>query len=193
MPRVGGTCNQATRAPSGPAAVTAAIVGRLPLSGILAMRRSIACPLALLALVAAPLGAAHSQSGAPHAWLFGEWTGGLFPVPEGLTTQACLGEPTVIFTRDAVMRAALTDVTYTQRVIVTARTSPGQTDIQFTPAVDSLAATSNGLLGLDAPKAAAGFGCDSDDVLHVRRVNDNEIVFPGCREFPNPLVRCPAR
>jgi len=156
------------------------------------MRRSVACLFVLVSL-AAPLGHARAQSGAPHAWLFGAWVGGLFPVAADVTPQACLGQPTVIFTRDVVMRAQLIDATYVQRVIVTARTKGGQTDIQFTPAVDTLAATSNGLLGLDPPKAAAGFGCETDDVLHVLRHGDNEIVFPGCREFPNPLVRCQGR
>jgi len=156
------------------------------------MRRYVACLLALLALAAA--GQARGQSGAPHPWwLFGAWTGGLFPVPPGLGAQACLAEPTVIFTRDVVLRASLTDVTFTQRVIVTARTQAGQTEFEFTPAQDTLAATSNGLLGLAAPKAAAGFGCERDDVLHVRWVNENEIQFPGCADFPNPLVRCPER
>jgi hypothetical protein len=155
------------------------------------MRRSVACLLAVVALV--PWGAAHAQSGAPHSWLFGAWVGGLFPVPPGLTAQACLGQPTVIFTRDVVLRAQLTDVTFAQRVIVTARTVASHTDFAFTPAVDALAATSNGLLGLEAPKAAAGFGCESEDVLHVQRSSETEITFPGCREFPNPLVRCPAR
>jgi hypothetical protein len=156
-----------------------------------AMRRSAACLIALLALAAAPK-PAHSQ-GAPHGWLFGAWTGGLFPVPAGLSPQACLGQPTVIFTRDVVLRGSLTEVTFGQRVIVTARTTAGQTEIEFTPAVDALAANSNGLLGLAAPKAAAGFGCESDDVLHVRRINENEISFPGCHDFPNPLVRCTER
>ena len=166
------------------------------------MRHS-AARLLILAVALAPATAARAQSGAqqsgaqqsgaPHAWLFGAWVGGLFPAPEKMSAQACLGQPAVIFTRDVVMRAQLTEAGYVQRVIVTARTAGGQTDIQFTPAVDALAATSNGLLGLDAPKAAAGFGCDSDDVLHVRRISDTEIEFPGCRDFPNPLVRCPAR
>jgi hypothetical protein len=156
------------------------------------MRRSVIFLPALLALAAVP-SVARGQSGGPHSWLFGAWTGGLFPVPPGLTAQACLGQPTVVFTRDVVLRAQLTEVTFAQRVIVTARTSPGQTDFQFTPALDPLAATSNGLLGLDAPRAAAGFGCESEDVLHVRRVNENEILFPGCAEFPNPLERCPAQ
>lgn len=156
------------------------------------MRRRVACLLALLIFAAVPWSVARSQSGGPHAWLFGAWTGGLFPVPPGLTAQACLGQPTVIFTRDVVLRASLTDVMFAQRVIVTARTSAGQTDIQFTPSVDALATTSNGLLGLSAPNAAAGFGCESADVLHVQRVGENEIRFPGCHDFPNPLVRCPA-
>jgi hypothetical protein len=153
------------------------------------MRRTALALLATL-MLSAP---SHAQSGGPHSWLFGEWTGGLFPVPESMSAQACLGQPTVIFARDVVLRAVLTDVTFTQRVIVTARTTAGQTDIQFTPALDSLAATSNGLLGLDQPKAAAGFGCESEDVLHVRRLSENQIVFPGCKEFPNPLVRCPGK
>jgi hypothetical protein len=155
------------------------------------MRRFLACVFVLL--LALPAGAARAQSGAPHSWLFGAWVGGLFPVTGDVTPLACLGQPTVIFTRDVVMRAQLTEAAYAQRVIVTARTTGGQTDILFTPSVDALAATSNGLLGLDPPKAAAGFGCDSEDVLHVQRHGDNEIVFPGCRDFPNPLVRCPAR
>ena len=41
-------------------------------------------------------------------------------------------------------------------------------------------------------QAAGGFGCESPDVLHVERVKQNEISFPGCKDFPNPLVRCPA-
>ena len=155
------------------------------------MRRCAACLLALLLCVALP-GGARSQSGAPHAWLFGAWTGGLFPVPAGVSAQACLGQPTVIFTRDVVLRATLTEVTFTQRVIATARTAGGNTEFEFTPALDPLAATSNGLLGLQAPRPAAGFGCETPDVLHVKRINENEIVFPGCREFPDPLVRCPA-
>jgi hypothetical protein len=156
------------------------------------MHRYVLSLLSLL-VAAVPARVAQSQSGAPHAWLYGSWTGGLFPAPPNVSAQACLGQPTVIFTRDVVLRASLTDVTFSQRVIVTARTSGGQTEFEFTPAVSSLAATSNGLLGLEPPKPAAGFGCETDDVLHVRRINDNEISFPGCRDFPNPLVRCPGR
>ena len=158
-----------------------------------AARLLVLSALATVPLATGPIAPARAQSGPPHAWLFGAWTGGLFPAPEGLSAQACLGQPTVIFTRDVVIRGQLTDVSYVERVVVTARTTSGQTDIQFTPAADTLAATSNGLLGLEAPKAPAGFGCEDEDVLHVKRISDNEIAFPGCRDFPNPLVRCPSR
>jgi hypothetical protein len=157
------------------------------------MPRLLASLLAILLAAVALAPPARAQSGAPHAWLFGAWVGGLFPATASVSAQACLGQPTVIFTRDVVLRAQLTEPAYVQRVIVTARTVRGQTEFEFTPAVDPLAANSNGLLGLDAPKAVAGFGCESDDVLHVKRVSENEIVFPGCRDFPNPLVRCPGR
>lgn len=128
-----------------------------------------------------------AQSQPPHAWLFGSWTGGLFPVPSGLSTQACLAQPVVIFTRDAVLRASLTDPTYTQRVIETARTTPGRTEFQFVPPQDNSA---GGLLESSAPKPASGFGCESANVLHVVRNGDNQISFPGCADFPEPLVRC---
>jgi hypothetical protein len=133
-------------------------------------------------------GASSSAGQPPHAWLFGTWTGGLFPVPSNISAAACLGEPVVIFTRDVVMRATLTDVTYTQRVIATARTNPGVTDFQFAPT----AAPQSGLFGV-VPAPAVGFGCESPDVLHVQRRSENEITFPGCADFPNPLVRCPSR
>ncbi len=150
--------------------------------------------LPLLALLGAvPLAApppAAAQSTAPHGWLFGAWIGGLFPPPTGSTASSCLAQPTVIFTRDVVLRATLTETTYTQRVIETARTGSGLTDFLFSPAVNQDAANSLGLLGLPAPKAAAGFGCEDDNTLHVARVNDNQISFPGCSAFPYPLVRC---
>jgi hypothetical protein len=38
-----------------------------------------------------------------------------------------------------------------------------------------------------------GFGCISPDVLRVQRRTENEITFPDCKDFPYPLVRCPAR
>ena len=155
------------------------------------MRRLIACLTALA--VAAPLAcvpqAVRAQGGEPpHAWLFGTWTGGLFPPPTSFNLQACLGQPVVIFTRDVVLRATLTEPTFAQRVVVTARTSPGSTEFQFSPGATADAAA--GLLGITAPQPVPGFGCETPNVLHVQRRGENEISFPGCADFPYPLVRC---
>ncbi len=152
--------------------------------------RLIAASLAALLIPAAPPPAS-AQSLPPHAWLFGTWTGGMFPVSGAISAQACLAQPVVIFTKDVVLRATLTELTYTQRLIETARTSPGATEFSFV-AADGGSNTS-GLLGLTAPPPPVGFGCETPDVLHVQRRSDNEITFPGCAEFPNPLVRCPSR
>ncbi len=36
-----------------------------------------------------------------------------------------------------------------------------------------------------------GFGCPAGpDVLEIRRLGPDEIVFPDCRDFPSPLRRC---
>ena len=147
--------------------------------------------IALLACLA-PF-AAQAQSVPPHSWLFGTWTGGLFPVAGGVILQACLAQPVVIFTRDIVLRAALTDPFYAQRVVQTAQTNPGVTEFRFTPAEDEAASTGAGLLGETAPKPKAGFGCETADVLHVRRISENVIEFPGCKDFPEQLVRCTPR
>lgn len=129
----------------------------------------------------------------PQSWLFGTWTGGLFPVTGGVTLEACLAQPVVIFTRDIVLRATLTDPFYIQRVVQTAQTNPGVTEFRFTPALDEAAATGAGLLGETAPQPKPGFGCETADVLHVRRISENVIAFPGCKEFPEQLVRCVPR
>lgn len=156
------------------------------------MRRSaftLAAALTLASVVPPATGPATAQGTnlPPHAWLFGTWTGGIFPAPNGLSNQACLSQPTVIFTRDLVLRATITDLMLTQREIETARASPQGAEFRFTSA-----GTGSGLLGI-GPGLNAGFGCESPDVLHVQRRGDNEIVFPGCADFPNPLVRCNTR
>jgi len=143
------------------------------------MRRFAICLLATLA--SAPAFAQPALP--PHAALFGTWTGGIFPVPPGLTKEACLSQPVVIFTKDLVMRATLTEQQLTQREIETARAVPGGTEFRFASGV-----TGSRMLG--GYSALAGFGCESPDVLHVQRRGENEIVFPGCPDFPNPLVRC---
>ncbi len=147
---------------------------------------------AILALLGSNLPPSFAQgaSQAPHAWLFGTWTGGLFPPASGVNAQTCLGAPVVIFTRDVVLRATLTDLTFSQRDIETVRGEAGQMDIRFTT---NASPAPGGLLGLTAPPAPLGFGCESPDVLHVQRKGENEISFPGCADFPYPLLRCPAR
>lgn len=147
--------------------------------------------LLLAAAPAAPRTAAAQGAQPPHAWLFGSWTGGIFPVPGSVRPQACFSQPTVIFTRDLVMRATITSQLFTQRVVETARATGTGTEFRFVGTAP--AAGSNSLLGLSAPQPQPGFGCESADVLHVVRHGDNEIMFPGCRDFPYPLVRCGAR
>lgn len=159
------------------------------------MRLSRSCRRLAGALVAIAClsGATSLPAGAqpvPHAWLFGSWTGGLFPVPANLAAQACLQQPVVIFTRDVVLRASITDQLYGQRLVETARTSGNITEFRFTPAAP---AQETGLLGLSTPSAVTGFGCGDPNALRVLRHSDNEISFPGCADFPNPLVRCQSR
>ena len=155
------------------------------------MRRHALCALALLLAVPAALPAsapAPAQSAAPpHTFLFRTWTGGLFPVPGGaLPAQACLSQPVVVFTRDLVMRATLTSQFLAQREIETVRAVPSGVEFRF-----AVAGGSGPLLG--GGQQQPGFGCESADVLRVQRRGENEISFPGCADFPNPLVRCHTR
>lgn len=146
--------------------------------------------LAALLLAAALAPPALAQGGQPpHAWLFGTWSGGIFPVPSNMTAQACLSQPVVIFTRDLVLRATLTAQTLAQREIETVRTTPAGYEFRFA----AQGAGAGGLLGTAAPQVQGGFGCAGPDVLTVQRRGENEIAFPGCADFPNPLVRCPTR
>ncbi len=89
----------------------------------------------------------------------------------------------VIFTRDLVLRASLIDQFYTQRLIETALTSGGGTQFRF--------AAVPGGTGALGPASGAGFGCGDPDTLTVQRKSENEITFPGCGDFPNPLVTLP--
>ncbi len=151
------------------------------------MRRSANALLAAALLAAAVLpGVAQAQQLPPHAALFGTWTGGVFPAPPNMSPQACLSQPVVIFTRDLVMRATLTEQVLTQREIETVRATPTGLEFRFS------GNASSPLLGPQGPQLA-GFGCETADVLHVQRRGENEIAFPGCADFPNPLVRCQTR
>jgi hypothetical protein len=135
---------------------------------------------------------AHAQGGQPpQAWLFGAWTGGLFPPPSSLGSQECLAQPVVIFTRDIVMRAVITDTVYSQRSVETARITADGVEFRFAPPIAQSPSSPFGLSGNATTEA--GFGCISPEVLQVQRRSDNEISFPGCTDFPYPLVRCPGR
>ena len=150
------------------------------------MRRPTATLLAALLLAAPVAPAVQAQQQPPHAALFGTWTGGIFPAPPGLSPAACFSQPVVIFTRDLVMRATLTQQVLSQREIETVRVTPAGLEFRF------IGQGGTRLLGPTGP-ALTGFGCDSPDALHVQRRGENEIAFPGCADFPNPLVRCQTR
>ncbi len=149
----------------------------------------------LLALAAPLAGAAPEGAGAqanrpgpPHEWVFGAWTGGIFPVSE-VDPATCFGGPTVIFTRDVVMRVAAFDVSYHQRTVETAATVPdGGLEFRLVPAAP-LARALGGRLPPDI-----GFGCGgSPDLLRVQRRGPDEIAFPDCADFPSTLKRCVSR
>src|SRR5271166_5763116 len=97
--------------------------------------RRFACLIATLALAALYTAPARAQANLPpHSWLFGAWTGGLFPPPSALSAHECLALPVVIFTRDVVIRAVITDQLYTQRLVETARVTADGVEFRFTPA-----------------------------------------------------------
>ena len=157
--------------------------------------RRIACLIAILALAAPAQAQTQTQMQSnqpPHSWLFGAWTGGLFPAPSVLSAQECLAMPVVIFTRDIVLRAVITDQFYAQRLVETARVTSEGAEFRFTPA-PAMAPTTPFNPTPQASGGEVGFGCVSPDILRVQRRTENEIAFPDCSDFPYPLVRCPAR
>ena len=155
--------------------------------------RRIACILAILAFVSPAHAQVQTQSNQPpQSWLFGAWTGGLFPPPSVLSAQECLAMPVVIFTRDIVMRAVVTDQFYGQRLVETARSTAEGVEFRFTPAPVT-APESPFNPSPNVSPGVVGFGCISPDILRVQRHSENEITFPECKDFPYPLLRCPAR
>ena len=154
--------------------------------------RRIACLIVTVALAALSTVPARAQGNLPpHSWLFGAWTGGIFPPPSTLSAQECLAMPVVIFTRDIVMRAVITDQLYTERLVETARVTAEGVEFRLTP--QPAAAPGPFSLSPGGGINDVGFGCISPDVLRVQRRTENEISFPGCTDFPYPLVRCPGR
>ncbi len=139
---------------------------------------------AALATLAAPavITAARAQPrpGPPHAWVFGTWTGGIFPAVD-TEGPGCFGNPIVIFTRDVVLRAASLDVAYRQRFIETVAVTPDGLEFRFVPVQ---------MPGGRMPPEI-GFGCEGNpNLLRVVRQSDNEIAFPNCTDFPATLRRC---
>jgi hypothetical protein len=131
-------------------------------------------------------GSVGAQTGGdpPHAWVFGSWTGGIFP-PVETQGPRCTAQPSVIFTRDVVLRSATLDVPYRQRIIETVAASPDALEFRLVPALPQATP-----LGPRVPPDA-GFGCPGGpNSLRVERRGPDEIVFPNCAEFPSPLRRC---
>lgn len=145
------------------------------------MRRIAIIAAVLMLALTSPLTAqAPAPAGPPHAWLFGAWIGGIFPAPVTLSPQECLAQPMVIFTRDVVMRAVMTTPAYAQRLIDTVRATANGFEVRLVSSAAS-------------PGGEPAFGCPNPDVLPVQRRGDNEITFPGCSDFPFPLIRCGTR
>ena len=100
--------------------------------------------------------------------------------------------PVVIFTRDIVMRAIITDQSLRPAAggdragnAGRGRSSASCTGRRRPPASPfSLAPGGGGDVRLRLHQSRS---------LRVQRRGENEISFPGCTDFPYPLVRCPAR
>jgi len=142
------------------------------------LRRRSLLPAALAALAApSPL---RAQPGPPHAWTFGTWVGGIFPAVD-TQGSVCFGSPVLIFTRDVVLRVTSLEVAFRQRIIETVAETPGGLEFRFVP------------LALPGGRMVPelGFGCDGNpNILRVERRGPDEMVLPGCIEFPAALRRC---
>jgi hypothetical protein len=129
-------------------------------------------------------GSAQPGGDPPHSWVFGSWTGGVFP-PADTQGPRCTGQPTVIFTRDVVLRASAFDVPYRQRLIETVTAEPDALEFRFIPAPPQ-----NTPFGARLPNDI-GFGCAAGpNGLRVERRGPDEIAFPNCSDFPATLKRC---
>jgi hypothetical protein len=140
--------------------------------------------LPLLGLLAAPAlirpaPAQQPAAGPPHEWLFGPWTGGIFPATD-TEGPACFGNVTVIFMPDIVMRASSLEMTFRQRAVETVALTADGVEFRLVP-----------FGGATRGVPEIGFGCgDNPDLLRVSRRGADEIVFTNCVEFPSPLKRC---
>lgn len=142
------------------------------------LRRRSLLPFVSGLLAAPTVLRAQTRQGPPHEWMFGGWTGGIFPVTE-TEGPACFANVSVIVTRDVVMRVSSLDVAFRQRAIETVAVTPNGLEFRFVPMPGRAA----------IPEA--GFGCDGNpNILRVERRSDDEVVFPNCSDFPGSLRRC---
>lgn len=136
----------------------------------------------LTGLLAAPafapnLAQGQPRQGPPHEWMFGSWTGGIFPAVD-TEGPGCFGNVTLIVTRDVIMRVSSLDLAYRQRAIETVALLPDGLEFRLVP-----------VGGRPAPEM--GFGCDGNpNLLRVTRRGPDEVLLPGCVEFPSALRRC---
>ncbi len=143
--------------------------------------------VAAMGLALGGSGSAQQGGQPPHAWVFGSWVGGIFP-PSETAVARCLGQPTVIFTRDVVLRGSALDVAYRQRLVETVTAEPDALEFRFVQ-VQAQSTPFGARLPPDV-----GFGCPGGpNALRVERRGPNEIAFPDCAEFPSPLQRCTAQ
>jgi hypothetical protein len=157
-----------------------------------AWMRRLVCLITVLA-AAVPPAIGQTTAGYPHGFLFGAWVGGIFPAPTTLNARECLANPTMLFTKDVVFRADPIDATYSQSLVETVRDTGNGVEFRLVQAGPTR--PSSGVpfgLGQGFAFGSAGFGCGHPTVLRVQRRGEHEISFPGCTEFPYPLVRCPA-
>jgi hypothetical protein len=147
------------------------------------MRRWMLVAATMLALGGSGSGNAQ-QAAPPHAWVFGSWTGGIFP-PGETEGPRCTAQPVVIFTRDVVLRASPLDVVYRQRLVETVTAEPDALEFRFAPVQPQ-----NTPFGMRIPPDSS-FGCPGGpNVLRVELRGPNEIAFPNCAEFASTLRRC---
>lgn len=134
----------------------------------------LAAPALLRPALAQP---AAPRQGPPHDWMFGSWTGGIFPAVD-TEGPGCFGNVALIVMRDLIMRVSSLDFAYRQRAIETVAVTPDGLEFRLIP-----------LAG--RPQPEIGFGCDGNpNLLRVSRRGPDEVVLPGCVEFSGALRRC---
>lgn len=120
---------------------------------------------------------AQPRQGPPHEWMFGSWTGGIFPAVD-TEGPGCFGNVALVVMRDLIMRVSSLDYAYRQRAIESVALTPDGLEFRLIP-----------IAGRPMPEI--GFGCDGNpNLLRVTRRGPDEVMLPGCVEFPGALRRC---